>query len=290
MSEMDTVSKIQELEQKLAQLEKVAYRGDDYRQIVNAMMAHVYCYYAHEERMDLENFWVTSRDDIVYAHNERAYFGKKGVHEYYIDGTDGSKKRYGAYAKDIYNIDPPEGAAVGYRVIHILGSPFVEIADDRKTAQGVWMSFSFMSNMDSEGKANPSYILQRFSGEFLREDDGWKIWHVRDYTDVGMNIETLVKGPDEAERDSDGKPIKDSMPPMMGKGMPKDLPKNVTLNAEDGVNIRKMVFESSGLYQPWTVTVMEPHLPQPYESWNPEQTFIKIIKEHQDENSSFIIE
>lgn len=277
------------LKLKVEDLEKAAFSGDDYRQINNAIMGHIHSYYAHTERLDLEKFWVESRDDIVYAHNDRAYFGKQGVWEYYIDGTDRNKARYSKYAKEIYNIDVPQGAAAGYRVIHVLGSPYVEIAEDRKTAQGIWMSFSFMSSMDSEGYANPSYILQRFSGEFLNENGTWKLWHVRDYTDVSMDIKTNVSGPDEAERDESGKPIERGGPPLgsdkkgmgpVGPGRPDDC---------DGKKIRNLILESSSIYQPWTCSVSEPKIPDAYSKWDPSQTYIKFVDEHKDENSSFNI-
>ena len=290
MTELELLKQqIVALEARLDQVEREAKKADDYRQITNAMMGHIHSYYNHTERKDLEDYWVQSRNDIVYAHNDRAYTGKQGVWEYYIDGTDANKKRYAGYAKNIYNVDTPEGAAAGYRVIHVLGSPYIEISADRKTAQGIWMSFSFMSNMDSEGKGNPSYVLQRFSGEFLREDDKWRLWHVRDYTDVHMKIDTPLQNADTVEWDPDGKPVEHMGPPMAvpgkggpgGPGVPKDMPPP---QVEDGVKIRKMILESSNSYQPWTHTVCEPYIPRPYEAWEPAQSYIRFVPEHQHDD------
>lgn len=284
-------------EARAAKAETEAQAADDYRQIVNAMMGHVYSYYNHSERNDLEDYWVRSRDDIVYAHNNLGYVGRQGVWEYYIDGTDRNKARYAAIDKRIYNLDPPEGAAAGYRVIHVLGSPYVEIAKDRKTAQGIWMSFSFMSNMDQNGEGNPSYVLQRFAGDFLREDDKWRLWHIRDYTDVSMEIETNLLGPDDVERDADGRPVEHDGPPMgntkkkegPGGGEQKDsgMPPPP---ARDGVKNRTLTLESSNMYNPWTWTVNEPKIPQAYEVWDPAQSYITVAPEHQDEGCAWIVE
>ncbi len=288
MTELEILEqKLAALEQRLDKAEQEAQKADDYRQITNAMMGHIHSYYNHTERQDLEDYWVKSRDDIVYAHNDRAYTGRQGVQEYYIDGTDANKKRYADYAKTIYNVDTPAGAAAGYRVIHILGSPYIEIAEDRKTAQGIWMSFSFMSNLGSDGKGNPSYVLQRFSGEFLREDDKWRLWHVRDYTDVHMDIETPLEDPSTVQWGPDGKPIEHMGPPIpvkpmgdtpLSMGKSDDMP---PVQVEDGQKIRRMILESTNSYQPWTHTVSEPYIPKPYKEWTPEQSYIQFIPEHQ---------
>lgn len=284
MTELEELKQqVQRLSQQLQKVTQEAEKADDYRQITNAMMGHIHSYYSHTERLDLENYWVRTRDDIVYAHNDRAYTGREGVWEYYIDGTDANKQRYAQRAKALYHVDTPEGAAAGYRVIHVLGSPYIEIAADRKTAQGIWMSFSFMSNIGEDGTGNPSYVLQRFSGEFLREEDKWRLWHIRDYTDVHMKIDTPLQNTQTVEWGADGKPVERIGPPVgnpQTQGQQHAMP---APQAEDGVKIRKMILESANMYQPWTHTVPEPRIPQPYDTWNPEQSYIQYIPEHRGE-------
>ena len=281
MTELEALrAQLQELTERVKRAEAETARADDYRQITNAMMGHIYSYYNHSERQDLKDYWVQSRDDIVYAHNDRAYTGRDGVWEYYIDGTDASKRSYAEAARKNYHVDTPEGAAAGYRVIHVLGSPYIEIAADRKTAQGIWMSFSFMSNIGTDGTGNPSYVLQRFSGEFLREADKWRLWHIRDYTDVHMKIDTPLENTETVQWNADGTPVEQMGPPV-GTGRENqqgNTPPPPT--QEDGDKIRKMLLESANVYQPWTHTVNEPYIPQPYDHWKPEQSYIQFIPEH----------
>lgn len=285
MSELDALrAQIEDLSARLSKAEQAAAKADDYRQITNAMMGHVYSYYNHSERQDLEDYWVKSREDIVYAHNDRAYTGRQGVWEYYIDGTDANKKRYADFAKSVYHVDTPEGAAAGYRVIHVLGSPYIEIAADRETAQGIWMSFSFMSNMGSDGTGNPSYVLQRFSGEFLREDDKWRLWHIRDYTDVNMRIETPLENADTVEWNANGTPLERMGPPVGSSPQKDDKNLPPPPQTEDGDKIRRLILKSANSYQPWTHTVNEPYIPQPYDSWSPAQSYIQFIPEHQKDD------
>lgn len=291
MTELEALrQELEALKTEVTALRSQAARADDYRQITNAMMGHIYSYYSHTEREDLATFWVRDRDDIVYAHNDRGYFGKQGVWEYYIDGTDRTKQNYRRFAREIYNLDYPEGTAPGYRVIHVLGSPYIEIAGDRRTAQGIWMSFSFMSNMNAQGVAHPSYVLQRFAGDFLNEDGIWRLWHVRDYTDVSMDIDTRVEGP-EVERDADGRPVQRMGPPMGGKkdGPPPPKDDMPPIQTEDGKKIRRLTMESANMYNPWTITKNEPAIPMPYETWDPDRSYITIAPEHRDEASGFIV-
>ncbi len=291
MTELELLrQELEQMKSKIAQLEKETAAIDDYRGITNAMMGHIYSYYNHSERDDLEHFWVRSREDIAYAHNDVAYFGQQGVWEYYVDKTDITKENYRRYARKVYNMDWPEGTAPGYRVIHILGTPYIEIAGDRKTAQGIWMSFSFMSNMDSEGRANPSYVLQRFSGEFLNEDGRWKLWHVRDYTDVPMDIDTIVSDPDTVPRDENGRPVERKGPPIGGKNgetVPEDMPPPPV---HDGRKTRDLDVQSSSSYEPWTITYNEPAIPMPYEKWYPARCYITIKENHRDGSSGFEVE
>ena len=295
MQQLASVQKNMEaMQAELNEMKNKAQRGEDYRQITNAMMGHVYSYYAHREREDLERFWVQSRDDISYSHNTKGDVTRAGVWNYYINGTDQRKARFAEIRKRVYNLDTPEGAAPGYRVIHILGSPYVEIAGDRKTAQGVWMSFSFMSSMNNEGKADTDFVLQRFGADFLNENGQWRIWHIRDYTDLTMDIPTHLKGP-EVRRDEEGRPI-ETRGPEMHEGAGHGGPNGPRRSGGPGLGLsgpdrsRELTLESAWTYQPWTCTVMEPKLPMPYEHWDPKQSFITVASEDQDEFCAFIVE
>jgi hypothetical protein len=141
--------------------------------------------------------------------------------------------------------------AAGYRVVHILGSPYIEIAGDRMSAQGVWTAFSTMSRIGEDGLAHPFSQVQRFSGEFLREDGQWKIWHVRDYEDFTFNTDQIARDLDGTARPDD--PKRDYAPP------------DPEIRKHQGV--RELVYESSYGYQPWTATAREPRLPEPYDTW-----------------------
>lgn len=228
--------------------ERAAAKADGYRQVVNAQCSHNWGYYQHLHKDELDRYWAQSVDDIVYAHGKEAFFGRESTYQYYIEtpkkmcanGRTNAQKNYGMH------FDPPDGP--GYRVHNVLSSPVVEIAGDGQTAQGIWMAHTFMSQMGADGAASPSFGLAKYGDEFILEPDGWKMWHRRDYVDT-------------------------MLPCLMLESLPfeNNLPR-----FQDGV--KTIAQKGDMIYKPYSCTYREPEIPQPYESWSPEQSYIQIIK------------
>lgn len=254
--------RMEAMEQELAEAKKAAQRADDYRQVVNAMMRHIYGYYYHIEEEELQKYWALSKDDIMYAHSEAAHYGFDSIYQYYVEGTSKTKAAARAVGENVYGVKYEGNAAAGYRVVHILGSPYVEIAGDRKTAQGVWMSFSTMTRMNDEGQMEPQAVIQRFSGDFVNENDVWKVWHVRDYEDFYLDIDKIISDKHKTARPDD-----------------KRSPYGPYASAEEkrAAGIVDLELLSSHIYYPWSVTAQEPHLPEPYETWEDTIPNLRVI-------------
>ena len=253
------MEKVAQLEAELAAQRAAVKRADDYRQVVNCMMRHIYGYYYHTEEAELAQYW-SRREDIQYAHGDTAHYGREGVYNYYVKGTAQTKLEARKLAEKYYGVTYTGSEAAGYRVVHVLGSPYVEIAGDGLSAQGVWMAFSTMARIDTDGLSRPFSQVQRFSGEFLFEDGQWKIWHVRDYEDFTFDSYKIARELDGSARPTDPKRNYASPDPAV--------------RAEQGV--RELEFFSSYGYQPWTVTAIEPRLPEPYEHWSDAQSFHQL--------------
>ncbi len=256
------LARVESLEQELAATKKTARMAEDYRQVVNCMMRHIYGYYYHMEEEELQKYWAIDKTDVMYAHSNIAHYGYDSIYHYYVEGTNASKAKGREIGETVYGLSYEGNAAPGYRVVHILGSPYVEIAGDGQTAQGVWMSYSTMSRMTEDGKADPQQVIQRFSGDFVKENGEWKIWHVRDYEDFFL------------------KPLA-IMPNLDGSARPDDPPQQygpyATKEERRAAGIVDLEFESAAIYQPWTVTAREPHLPEPYETWADTAPNIRVL-------------
>lgn len=235
--------------QEVAEIEKAAAQADAYRQVVNAQASHNWGYYQHLHKDELDQYWAQTVDNIVYAHGREAFYGRKSTYQYYIEtpkkmcanGRANALKNYGL------QVDPPEGP--GYRVHNVISSPVVEIAGDGQTAQGIWMAHTFMSQMDSDGSASPSFGLAKYGDEFYQENGTWKMWHRRDYVDSMLPCNML-----------------DTLP----------FENNVPLFQEGVKTIAQM---GDMIYKPYSCTYREPKIPQPYDTWDPAQSYIQIIKD-----------
>lgn len=231
------------------EVERAADKADAYRQVVNAQCSHNWGYYQHLHKEELDQYWAQTVNDIVYAHGQEAFFGRESTYQYYIEtpkqmcanGRKNAEKNYGM------QFDPPEGP--GYRVHNVISSPVVEIAGDGRTAQGIWMAHTFMSQMSADGSAMPSFGLAKYGDEFLLEPDGWKMWHRRDYVDAMLPCRLL-----------DDLPFENNIPLF-----------------QEGV--KTIAQKGDMIYKPYSCTYREPEIPQPYITWSPQQSCIQVVKD-----------
>lgn len=242
-----------------AALKRQAVEADDYRQIMNAMGKHVFGYYGQIQEEELEKYW-SKRDDIVYAHGSMAYYDRENVYNYYTGMTTALKEQGRQVAEKFYGQKFDAQYGPGYKVMNMLLSPYIEIARDRQTARGVWMAYAYMSHLNQEtGKPDTSLGLSRYSAEFIREDGQWKIWHRVDHVECGLQYQGMG-----------------SMMPPLPKGDKKvDGPSSPPMPAIQYVG-QKTLTQRSGTNSPCEPSYPEPKIPEPYETWAEENSYIVI--------------
>ena len=187
-----------ELEARLARARSGVRKAEAYHEIMNLMSAHVHCCMNQEYEAELKRFW-SRREDIVYANGDIAYTGRKAVYRYYVEDSRERSLR----TRKLLNL--PEDRAgeslgtPGYININLVGTPYIEVAEDGRTAQGIWMACSFMSSLDGKGESSSQGVLSRYSGEFILEDGEWKIWHRRNYADVVFQEDPVCSSAETGE-------------------------------------------------------------------------------------------
>ena len=234
-----------------------AVEADDYRQIMNAIGKHVFGYYGQIQEEELDKYW-SKRDDIVYAHGSMAYYGRENVYNYYTGMTAAMKQSGRETAEKFYGkqFDPQFGP--GYKVMNMILSPYVEIAKDRQTARGVFMAFAYMTHLNPDtGKPDTSLGLSRYSCEFIREDGQWKLWHRVDHVVCGL--EYLGMGA--------------MMPPQKG-GKQSGAPQ-APIPAMQYTG-QKTLSQRSGSNAPYEPSYPEPKIPEPYDTWTIENSYIVV--------------
>jgi hypothetical protein len=241
------------LEQRLEQARVRIRKAEDYRQIMNLMSAHVHCCLNQDFAQELAQYW-SKRDDIIYANGDLAYVGQAAVRRYYVEHhlelAKEARQLLQAQGKPV-----PEGEKIpGYKNMNLIGTPYVEIAEDGQTAQGIWMAHSFNGQLDENGDLQTQGVLSRYAADFIREDGQWKIWHRRNYADVVFAEDPAVMmGPPPTK---DGKP-----------------PKPMVVNPKPTTITRIQV--PTEQYQPTAIPTGSPALPQPYETWTYETSNVR---------------
>ncbi len=65
----------------------------------------------------------------------------------------------------------------GLMIEHTLTTGIIEVADDRETAKGVWISPGH-ETFPMGDLPKPHWSWGRYAVDFVREDGKWKIWHL----------------------------------------------------------------------------------------------------------------
>ena len=67
----------------------------------------------------------------------------------------------------------------GALYLHHINTPMIEVAGDGQTAHAVWYSSGVETPFNVEtGKRQAKWCWGKYSVEFIRGDQGWRIWHM----------------------------------------------------------------------------------------------------------------
>lgn len=283
--------------EKLAVTETALERSDDYRKIMNAMMGHAYGYEGHAQDYELERFWSKTMPDISY----NDHYGQEGVRKYYSENTANIRASQRDIVRRVYGVDLPDDANVGYHVMNMVCSPFIEIAKDGKTAQGVWMEYSIKCHLDENGDPCSSVGTSKCVTDFVKEDGEngdavWKIWHAAYGAGGGFSFDTKltdIHGPNdkiempkmsmpypsftEEQKKAYGVRRRVGMSPGPDAGGPGGPGGPGAPGAEGGPGGPGAGAPGMGGPggQPWGRSItFTPKLPEPYDTWDPAQACV----------------
>jgi hypothetical protein len=146
---------------------KAAVRANDIADCNNLMGLHVWYHASFLNSIEVEKCWVKTpeyKKTASWAQNAR----------YWI-GMDNIKAYYGA-------VTPYEQTKGGFQ-FHVTTTGVVEVAEDRKTAKGVWYTPGAIGMGGSvQG------MWERYGIDFVNENGVWKIWHLHVYTDFSYSL------------------------------------------------------------------------------------------------------
>ena len=167
-------------EEKLAIIDACSAKAEAYKAVSDLIARHaLYQRYVQPEA-EIESIW-SKRDDISYY----GVHGRKSVIDYYCTYARlirDKKQEYLAKAWPDFKACP-ENDGAGDLIAYTATTPYVVIAGDGKTAQGLWFCIGLFAEPDADGMPKPFYDQRRLAADFINEDGQWRIWHMDYYFD-----------------------------------------------------------------------------------------------------------
>lgn len=247
------------LEEKVQLALENSERALAYCEIQKVWAAHAYCYRAQQQRYELEHFWAKEHDDIMYAHGTMAFWGRERVTEYYARGNEvmneGKLKTMSElYPGEIENT--PENLGIGDLVIRCQTTPYIEVSKDIKTAKGVFYTPGFNTENDLEGNPVAMFMVGKDAVDFIKENDGWKIWHYRDSADIGFPVDSSLLSM-RLDQVMKGRTVGGTFPE----------PNRVILPLKE-----------EGMFNPKKSAKFSPELPMPFDTWSEDISHAKAAE------------
>jgi hypothetical protein len=170
----------------------------DVLEIKNLMGRHAY-YHAYDMHgEELDTLWVAepeNRKTASFGQNFGYQIGFYRIHHYYvtINRQMRQKELELMIAADPSIENTPENAGRGMMLIHTLTTPYIEVAGDGMTAQGLWYSPGQVTVAKPDGSVDRMWMYEKYGVDFIRESGDWKIWHLFVGTDFALEPGSFMK-------------------------------------------------------------------------------------------------
>jgi hypothetical protein len=144
--------------------EETIARVWDVEEIKKLMSRRVF-YLANEWReKELAELWVSDPElqkTASFGRNTGYYVGMDAIRAYYVEK---------------HNTEMGDGT--GYLTNHPITTGLVREAEDGKTAKGMWYSIAQETRPQADGTGLALWMPEKIGVDFVKEADGWKIWHI----------------------------------------------------------------------------------------------------------------
>lgn len=181
------------------------------------------CYYKQNDwrLKELDELWVTNEEHKASASlaNNLGYFvGMEDIKKYYVDGI--AEKR-GAQLEMVKANYPDAEYGNSVMNAHTYHTVMVELAGDGKTARYLAYDHGHQTDPQPDGTAKGYWTSGHILADLVKEEDGWKIWHIKGMHDLSIPSAPVPGagggfGGPPPEGEGEGGP--DGPPPEGGEG------------------------------------------------------------------------
>ena len=147
-------------------------------------------YIANEMRKEeFNDLWVQNpehKKTASFGRNTGYYTGMDAIHDYYVvhHQKEREKQLKELHAANPAIADIPQNLHIGCLSNHPVSTGLVELAGDGKTAKGLWYSIAQETEAQPDGTGKALWMPEKIAVDFVKEKDGWKIWHIVVSTDL----------------------------------------------------------------------------------------------------------
>lgn len=191
------------------------------------------------------------KSPIRWAQNQGCWIGMASLKVYYDDVNRQMQK---AGLDKLSKLNPaiknvPENRFVGNTILHTLTTPIIEVAQDGKSAKGMWYTPGLILTTEDAKTPVGLWIWERYGVDFIKEDGHWAFLNVQVNTDFmnPMGLPLQKQGADAAAMGSEGAAAAPG-PGAEGIKIP-------------GPDIPKQIYKEFGATR---VPSLTPRLPEPY--------------------------
>lgn len=241
-------------------LEEKVQRALDYQEVQNVMSKHMYLYGACKHQEEIDQCWAMKQPDVRWTYNGCVYEGEDFI-KFYVTGWE---DRIMAHQEEVAKWYPAdvvmENAGMGSIRAHVQTTPIIEIAGDGKTAKGVWYSNGLCAWIDGNtGKPFSANVWEKYGVDFIKEDGQWRIWHLSHYWDFALPT-------GKSMADIQWPDTKDPRPQWTNDFNGNNRMKGLEFTRYTDGEIYKQ-------YHPMRVPQLMPKLPEPYETFDPNDAY-----------------
>lgn len=176
--------------------EQLASRIANLRSIENVMSKYAFLTYYKRFDEALRKYWCQPAAGPTLITNDKKYDGYGSVYHHLVEQGEeetrtGNEIMRRLYPEEFAEKTDSEMWGAGTAMVHTITTPVIELSEDEKTAKGMFYSLGACTEIDPEKGPKAYWIWEKYAVDFLREADGWKIWHMVIMTDfktpVGEN-------------------------------------------------------------------------------------------------------
>jgi len=179
--------------------EQLTQRWEDYNEIENIMGKLTYNEILKKSDYILDALWCKNTQEPCLGFNNGYYKGYEAIREYFnaLKELDIIKAKVAKkmHPEELGGVETENILGVGGINVLNFTTPVLELSADGKTAKGLWYLMGGSGDFYTEEGPRGTNRWGRVAVDFIREDTGWKIWHMLVVLDIDSKMGTSWEAP-----------------------------------------------------------------------------------------------